>query len=899
MNFCPPCSTVYCEQCAENAASSRCPQCKRAMKEVLVKPQDALDIDLDWFEIDGRRSPLIGVAELEHFPSSIPLMKLLKAKDPLSQFIVCPDEGSVESVSISYAQHLDLPLPEYASSQRGRIVPGSRYRTLPLSTDKPDTAVFLNSSALDTTDVEFIIEYLQSLQPEIWKAKSMRTFDLMWAIADGIISEQRRYGFPFARLDEHRIEWISRVAQVMIASWAQYEAVRNVRKTSDPSALARFVSHRLDLFEKCVLGEAGEAVLIGSLLDMFMQYLLGFSLCMALKKGTGMRTGAMRRLMQTHRKVVDKVSSVPSLGEALETVTVELAKTETFDRMEDFEKAIPSIIESAYGQLKPEFFDLSGSLALMEFARDISERLSMAPWSIPEPVINDFLETCERISKKSDIHQLPALVASLMKFQVLLSFAFFIHHPVILPRVERTARENLLRFEGRIESMEIPLEEVGISDADLLLDVWYACCFCIMLGDFERAKRLKGLLEDRKHVPEARTALAQLLWAEFIAYEDYDSLARLRGILPEVRSEHVPMNELLEPMFDLYETLADAILQEDDRFERLARAQLKAADSDISPTMPVKDAMQYVALNVFLATLPCLYRASMSESKVLLASNLHHAVEACRYFSKAEKPQSPNHLIFLKTVLLEKMALGEPEEVSDLVDTILNHPFSSANTSVLCEIASKWVDSTKGDEDIVLSALDTQSPPHSPWIRTARRLLATDARKSYMKTIRASPAGAKVDSLQGLAGFLKGTVLELALQVCFLMDDYDVERRVLYEGLEVVDLLCHKGQEQSVEVILVDVKSARKTYGPKEARDFAMRVRKTLKGLDVLIPLEGGKNHEVRAIVANLSRISQNAHDELNALLQDVPCDFLTGEDLVEFLDRHGTMVPSVVDGPA
>jgi hypothetical protein len=760
--------------------------------------------------------------------------------------------------------------------------------------DKPDRVIFINSSALEASDVHFLLNFLNEMYRQMTDAESLETKGLQKAILDGELEQQFRLGLPFALVAPPTKQIMKAAHQEMIIAWAEMSTLRSIAPKEDRSAVAKFISDRIAMFEEALKGKFEDVVLTGILPEFFVLYLRAGALLMALADDPYVFSAARRRYEEAHQLIVQEsiAKGVPSLGRALTVISRGLLEPSVYENANTFANRIPELVVAATKELAPEFYDTLLPLFLLHAGHAISEKLSLEPEGIPEPAINEFLELCDSLGKKAGSNLLLDFVARQMKLQVLLTLGYYVHDPIICKRVERIASENLTRFEGRLRSYHIPFWESQLDDGDLYIDLLAAASFCMALGDFEAYSRLRGLLVAHQDRHDAKTALAQLLWGDFIAREDYDALTHLRALIPEVRADRIPLNKLLEPMFEMFATMADAILIESGRYERFARAQLFAATQELSAGAFVKDLIQYLALNSFFATLPFLYRAAEADSVTLLASNLRHAVEASSHFAIAERPDSPNQLIFLKTLMVEKMALEDVAEVSRLAEIISKHPFASPNTKLLVSLAGKWVDAKAGKVDPVFSVLGSSLKTQSPWILAASRVMLSTAASHYLKVVGSRPESGLEKSMEGRANFWKGMALELGLQVCYVSEGYDVQSRVILDGEEMMDLVCSRRQDSSCEVLFVDAKFESKTYGLQEAAYLARRVRKLKDSLAELIPRHEMSRFLVSVVVASLGGISKGAREVLRDELKSIPVSVISGDSLAEFLKVHKVKLP-------
>jgi hypothetical protein len=471
-----------------------------------------------------------------------------------------------------------------------------------------------------------------------------------------------------------------------------------------------------------------------------------------------------------------------------------------------------------------------------------------------------------------------------MKLQVLVSLGYYIGDPLVCSSIEKQTTENLKRFEGSASKLKSPLPEPCVDDSDLVMDVLGSMNLCISLGDLEPAWRLKTLIEERMDSPIGKTAWTLLQWCTFICFEDYDSLSRFRSLLPEIRGPLEPRNVLLEPSLSMLEQFADAISIREGRYEKFAKARQLAAELSIDPEMLVKSSLEREAVLVFLEALEFLFRAADSESLGLLSSNLRHAVETLRIYVTSERPDSPNHLILMKTELLEEMIRDNKDQVAFLANSIAVHPFVSENTSQLSRLSLDWANSKSGMGDTVLAALTHKGDSQSPWIRIAHRIMNESAKDAYNRVVRDRANLIAKPITTGGENFRKGRQMESLLQLHFMRGGYTVQPRLILDGVEIADIFCYRRRKSMLEIVCVDVKHTKKKYGPLQARDFASRALELRENLDFFLPSVQDEKVRMIAIVASSRGISEKGHAVLKKQLEDMKLKILPESMLAELL---------------
>jgi len=325
----------------------------------------------------------------------------------------------------------------------------------------------------------------------------------------------------------------------------------------------------------------------------------------------------------------------------------------------------------------------------------------------------------------------------------------------------------------------------------------------------------------------------------------------------------------------MLEQFANAIMIEKGRYISFAQARSLAYGLSIDPELLVKSTYEHEVTLILLDGLEFLYRAADSESVALLSSNLRHAVEILKAVGVVERSDSPNRLILMKTELLEGMISGDKERVSSLGSAIATHPFVSETTSELSCLSRDWVNSRDGKTDTVIAALTQDSHPRSPWIRIARRILNQDARDTYGRVVRDRARLIEKPMAIGEENYRRGRRMESLLQLHFMRRGYVVQPRLFLEGVEVVDIFCYRTKKSRLEIALVDVKHTKRKYGPKEARDFAGRIRELRRNLSFVLPSAQGKSLKIVAVVASSSGLSENGKGILKKQLDDMPLEIL------------------------
>ncbi len=889
--FCRVCSELFCLECRPKPDSA-CPQCGRPTDALRVQPAGAEGLDLDWLVLSPPGSARVGLLDAEKIPRSVPVVEIAAAKPPLSEFVVCRDTRAIERVSRRYADDLKFPIALEQVDSGYHMAPSARYRVLTRPTDRR-TVVFLNASRLDSRDIGFLIALFAELERLTRSGSIPFPGGLVEAVYEGDARPYRILGLPFAIVTPPTEKNARACASAAGTAWAELTALRALAASFDQATLVKFVSDRVDLFRDSLRRKRDDVLLSGTLNEFFGLYVRIAALLMVFPVNSGVLSANRRSVERAHGELVSycKSKRVASMGEALSAMLEGLLDPALYESVAVFMGRLPAVLEEGHKKLTLEFHDSTLPLFLMKTALTLSAQLSIEPENVPEERIHQFLEMCDRLAKKAGTNLLLDVVSRRMKLQVLVALGYFVLDPIVSRQAERVATDNLARFEGRLGGYRMQPTGSRLDEGDLLLDVLTVAGLCWMIGDVEGAKRMEALVEARKDHSEAKTALAQMLWTHFAATEDYDALVQLRALLPEIKPDRVPGNVLLQPSHDMFAAFADGVLTEDRRFEHFARAQLMAAAMEPSPEVFVKDVLQQQALNAFFTMFPFLYHAAQSESVTLLSSNLRHAVEAANHFSVAERRESPNYLTYLKTAILEKMALGEVEEVSRIAQEIAGHPQASAPARQLASLAGRWVDGMVGRIDPVLSALDSNATTRSPWIQVAQRLVSSSARTHYLRVAGRGPQTDNIQRVQGVLNVWRGAALELAIQVCYLSDGYTAHRGVLMDGKEVMDVIAYRTDASRNEVVFVDAKFTRESYSSEQAAHFARRIRDLVRQRDDLFPHLIGDLH-VRAVVASLSGVSEEALSVLSRELPGAEVTAYAGKALPAFLKKHSVRLP-------
>jgi len=857
--------------------------------------------DFEWLSAPVVGPVRIALYRSNRFPLGIDLFGLFRDKGLIKEIVLCKDEKSVASASKEYskfprAQWLG---PPPGTRTRGvRPIVGTGYRLMSLSTRNQDCVMYLNWSGIDTSEMNFITNYASVVIEELHAAREMSTehMDQSFAKIEWIL--QTGLGCQFAVVDDYLLHRVQFLRESLFRAWAEHSALKRVARKSDPSELSKFVNRRIDLIESGLKESFRDLGLHGSYYQIFHFYTLAQGLCAALSNECTLRPVVMLRIEELTQSVIDEAErrSLPSLADSTKVLHFEFSTRDVFQCVKNYETELPAVLEKSGTCLKSEFVEFSSSLFLMNVARQISLDFSLRPDQIQEEKIQWFLGICDGVASNTQGYQLTALIACRMKLFVLQSLGYYIEDPSICSMVERQAVANLRRFEGSASGLKRPFRELGVDDSDLVLDVMGSMNLCIYLGDNERAWRLRTLIEERRSSPVGRTAWTLLQWNTFIAFEDYDSLSRFHSLLSEIRYPRDPRNVLMEPSFAMLEQFANALMIEQGRYVSFARARNLALDLSIDPERLIKSLHEYEQTLALLEGLEFIYRAADSESMALLSSNLRHAVETLSVISSAERPASPNRLILMKADLLEGMMCDDGERVSSIATSIPSHPFVSETTLELSQLSSAWVNAKAGTVDPVITALNQDKHPQSPWIRIARRICHEDAKEVYQKVVRDRARLIRKPVAIGGENYRRGRHMESLLQLRFTEQSYIVQPRLILEGIEVVDIFCYRKGETLTDVVLVDVKYTKKKYGPKEARDFAGRVREVQESLEFILPSSNPGSFRIKAVVASASGISKNGKKVLEKHLEDVDLQVLPTSLMQRLISASKDSVVAQVD---
>jgi hypothetical protein len=853
--------------------------------------------DFEWIEFRGEVTGRIGICDLGRMPAKISVENLLQESSDDVEYVICKDSESVEKNSTGLSIQL-TPKGSRESTVNpvlsGKPFSSSGFRTLYRSDRKPLNIVFLNVSGLDSGEMEFILRYIKE-QHSVYRGVQVDSSRLMNTIFETEWEMERKYGFR-PRMDSEA--FISRVQNVHLAlarSWVDHVTLKNVLHASDKSDISRYVSRRLKLmregFPECV----SRIAIWGSFYEIFCQYLNICCICMALPPDDDLRSSCSREVTEMHLTVAAAAAKhhVPSLGKALSVLLNELLQEDVYRDQRNFELRVPLAVEKSRMYLDPEFHEPSWIVSLCEEGQEHMRAISLCPEMMDESVINTFIEECDRIAGARNSNQLIAWMASRAKLEVLIALGYFIHDPCICPIVEQLATQNLARFEGEVPTMNEICPDIPVCLGDLLLDILGTMSLCFTLGDSTRVRRLRILVEERMASPSARIVRLNLLWTDFFAYEDYDALLTFRSLLAEVQASNEPSKELPRPDFEMRELVADGILNEKGRFENLARGRLKLLQVELSPEVAVKDTLQYSAFEHILGALFCLYKAAASQAPSELASNLHDAMNACEYIRLTERDASPGHLFYLKTLLLEKMILGNSDEASEIVRKIEQHPFCSRSGETLAGIANRWIEAKGNRVMKVLSALGNKSYSQSPWIVVANRVIAVDARTAYSEILERGESRDLHLEKSG-APYWKGLAFELGIEICYWNEGFQVRHRPREGHKEQVDVLCYKTSMGVCEIILIDVKSGKGTYKPKDARDFCSRVHDLERRAPKILELPKDQSFGIKGVIASRGSVTSGAEEELEKGLKTVPYLIMSGEQLMKFLADHKVSMPSL-----
>lgn len=889
LGFCPACSELFCQSCS-GAEGRSCPRCAATLCEVKVIEEKLPGVMIDWVLVNGETSARIGFYGYTEIPSYIRLDTQLKS--PIERVLFC--QGTEEMVSVSTALSAS---PEYGNclipGPAQKPLPGSRYRVVHNWSESGCTVLF-NGPTLSQGDIDSILSYLAEYQTRWSSYGHLDSPVFRRAVAECEGAIQRSTGAPFYVATD----FLKRACQAMplflAQSWVEYESLSALIHTTEPSHASRFIKSKFSLLREIFSAVKGDCRDNETFYSYIPLYLKAGAMCMSLPEANGFRRSYLQQLERLHIELKERAraAGAPSIANVLDILHTTLTSSETYRNWDTYQETVAEGVVGASRVLKPEFPDATSSEALMQMGFAICQELETNVGPVPDNV-TDFIMMCGDIASAEDAQGMLALTASRFKLIVLESLGYRLADPILCPVVESTARDNLLRFENRVCDIASEYPEIPMDAGDLILDINGAISFCTFYSDFAAVKRLRVLIDERSDKEWAKTAVAFLSWTDFTSYEDYEALRRFVRLLPEVRSTHIPQNVEMEPLLDIMERVADAVLASDKRYENLAKAQIDAQALIPSPMTWMKEQMQYETLYTILDTYPFLFRAADAPGLNLLASNLHNAVEACRIFCILERPETPQFLFFLKTVLLESMAIGDVDEVRRIVKEIRSHRYSSPTSEQLANIASKWIDVRCGAPDSLVRALEPCRYAPSPWVNIALVLLSKDAKAAYQQIIGIIGAGDRVAVKEDHEGFWKGTALELAMHLCYIKDGFEVDRRVRVDQREKVDLLCYRREDGLCRVHFVDVKMTKSRYGPENAQAFLTRVKWLKDHLRDYIPSDEKQEWEISLVIASMGGITRGAREELSEVLPSSRIIVLTGTELVRYLETRDISYPS------
>lgn len=888
MGFCPSCSDLFCQQCL-GESSSKCPRCEKQIKKVTIKISKISGLNIEWVKVDDNTSKEIGFIGFKEIPVHIPLINDI---DPvIEQIIICPDVEIIRTASIAFAQNLSYNEPHSIPSLDRIPDTFSRYRVIQLP-DNCHYVVFLNASALSYSDINIVLHYLSEYQ-KIWNSlKSFDATEFRHALIECEATIQRSMGMPFYVASDQIKNECQELPIGLVQSWVEFESLQHLYGQLDPSEFSKFVKAKLATTRNSALLLKDKFKDGGIFFGLAPIYIRANAICMASAGTIDSHHSYLQQIYGMHTEVMNRAEEVGvhSLSAALSELLSLLTDYNIFKDWDTYQKKVSSAIIAASTQLKSEFDDPTGSAALGAMCQSLCAELSVMELPVSNEV-SHFFEMCDQISKNPAAQKMLILTACRTKLLVLEALGYHLSDPFLCPTIENIAKSNLLRFENEVNDIVAGYSEKIMDAGDLIIDINNAIAFCAYYENFDAVKRLRTIIEERADKVWAKTAIATILWTDYTTYEDYSALQRFRVLLPEIRFTVLPQNIELEPMFSILEKIADAVLIPKSRFENLTTAQLEIKTMEPTPFLFFTEQLQYDAMGIILDTLPFLYRAAEATRPYLLASNLHNAVEACQKFQYQENPESPNYLFFLKTSLLEAIAVGDEKDTRRIVNEIKNHRYHSKTTDELINIANNWADIRGGEKDSILRALDPQSQTPSPWVQTALTLLSKDAKAAYLQIVGFIGKGKAIQD--GHDNFWKGTSLELALHICYLKDNFDVDSRVRIGRREKIDLLCHRKINEEYQIHLVDVKATTDRYAPSNAQEFITRSRSLTKHLNDYVPLEIEENKTVTFVVASMGGITQGAMNELLEAFSPSELIILTGEKLEKILKEKGMNFPS------
>ena len=843
----------------------------------------------------GMDIALYNTSKISH---KLPLKELMHFNDPNMNIIICPDAKSLEIISYEYSKNNPLYLQneKWKPSESKDILnlfQETGYRIVKPSLEDHYQYVFLNLAALEHDEVMPSINFVSRLNYHFKEGAQVRIKQILETILKGETRLYHDIGFqscgPYYAINEIIVP----LSIEICGSWVEYLTMRDISEKLSSAELGRFVRRRLNLFNKVfehlIENYKNDEV---SLPDHIVKISRILAFCNGIISNQEIHDSCILRIGTQCEKAADiyRQKNMTSLGLAINDYFSNMKESSNFTDIQTFEFGIINALSKAYSVLEPEFYMRGGMIYFSARSEEIGYQLSRFNFIELEPSIRIFLDECERIADNPKTPEHLALYARMTMEQVLYFFGYAANDPHICHEIKSVISGTINRFFDSMDRIREKCEEYPITETDLLLQPLGAMGMCVAFNEFEIAQQLKDIIISKKDHPASKTPLANLYWLEFMTREDYDSLERFKAILPEIRVLHEPKNVMLEETFQMESLIADAISIKEHRTENFRKAQLSLEEVEISPIMDKKETMQRNALRKYIRVMPFLYDAASAPSFPLLISNLINAVDLSQELSINERPESPNQLFYHKCLVLKTMACGDVEYSIQLIQKIKGNPFYSKYSEELCLIIEKWIESKKQGHDLVLTSLELRSDSSSPWIQIAHRILTFFAGEEYGKTLSNYIKGsALLRSDKGMGSHYRGIALEAAVCLCYCKDGYDSTQRFIFNGEEIMDLICYDINGPKCSALLIDVKGKSETYEPKDARDLACRVKKIAENIEVIIPIAGKKKYEIKVIVVSESRISTNARNNLKDNLDEIeiPFEIIAKDQLKKFLLDH------------
>lgn len=282
--YCPDCSEFFCKDCVDGSDELVCPRCHREALKVNLTSANVPECDFEWIEIAGKVSGRIGVCDLSRIPAKISIKNLLVLSSVDVEYVICRDSESVDrnstALSIQMAAKTGNGSPGLPILS-GMPFSSSAFRAVYRWDKKPLNVVFLNVSALDSGEMEFMLRYIKE-QYSVFRSVNVDSSRLRRTIFETEWEMQRRYGFR-PRLDPEATDsLVNRAHLPLVRTWVDHTTLKNLLHTSDQSEISRYVSRRLKLMREGLPLLISNIVMWGSFYEFFGHYLSICCICMAL-----------------------------------------------------------------------------------------------------------------------------------------------------------------------------------------------------------------------------------------------------------------------------------------------------------------------------------------------------------------------------------------------------------------------------------------------------------------------------------------------------------------------------------------------------------------------------------------------------------------------------------------